>query len=39
MTMPKSVRSLAYGLLLAFCGCGERRAWDGTEVVVRAALV
>ena len=33
MTMPKSVRSLACGLLLALCGCGERRAWDRTEVV------
>lgn len=31
--MPKSVRSLACGLLLAVCGCGEKRAWDGTEVV------
>src|SRR5215469_1772182 len=33
MTMPKSVRLLACGLLLAFCGRGQRRAWDGTEVV------
>lgn len=33
MTMPKSVRSRACGLLLAFSWCGERRAWDGTEAV------